>query len=125
LDQIKPEENLARYILRKDHFSAQQKRVKYVVFMPAPNGKTSVFRISSLSENEIWEIGSREVAQKRGIPLLGRADISAFHIMDNNLKLILDNNPPRHANITGWSSEKSEQKLIAMELAENAQLHLK
>lgn len=93
--------------------------------MPAPNGKTSVFRISSLSENEIWEIGSREVAQKRGIPLLGRADISAFHIMDNNLKLILDNNPPRHANITGWSSEKSEQKLIAMELAENAQLHLK
>ncbi|HHT9111299.1 MAG TPA: hypothetical protein ACFYDZ_09105 [Candidatus Brocadiaceae bacterium] len=125
MDQIKSEENLARYILHKNYISALHKRVKYAVFMPAPNGETSVFRISCLSENEIWEIGNREVSQKRGLPLLGRADISAFHILDENLQLIPDNNPPRHANIVGWPSEKSEQKLIAMELAENAQLHLK
>lgn len=125
MDQIKPEENLARYILRKDHFSTQQKKVKYVVFMPAPNGETSVFRISNLSEGEIWEIGNCKVAQKRELPLLGRADILASCILDRNLKLIPDNNPPRHANIVGWPSEKSEQKLIAMELAVNAQLPLK
>jgi hypothetical protein len=93
--------------------------------MPAPNGETSVFRISNLSDNEIWEIGTSEVAQKRGLPLLGRADISAFHVFDKNLKVIPDNKPPRHANIVGWPEEKSEQKLIAMELAENAQLHLR
>ena len=125
LDQIKSEEYLARYIFHKNHFSTLQERVKYVVFMPATSGETSVFRISSLLENEIWEIGNREVAQKRGLPLLGRADISAFHILDNKLKLIPDNNPPRHANIVGWPPEKSEQILIAMVLAENAQLHLK
>ena len=125
LDQIKPEENLARYIFHKNHFSTLQERVKYVVFMPATSGETSVFRISSLLENEIWEIGNREVAQVLGLSLLGRADISAFHILAQNLKLIPDNTPPRHANIVGWPSEKSAQKLIAMELAENAQLHLK
>lgn len=125
MDQIKPGENLTRYILRKDHFSTQQKRVKYVVFMPAPNGETSVFRISHLSGDEIWEIGNCKVAQKRELPLLGRADILASCVLNMNLNLIPDNNPPRHANIVGWPSEKSEQKLIAMELAENSQLHLK
>ena len=93
--------------------------------MPSPHGETSVFCISDLSDNEIWNIGDCEVAQKRGLPLLGRADISAFHILKQNLKLIQDNIPPRHANIVGWPPEKSEQKLIAIELAENAQLYLK
>lgn len=125
LDQVNPEEYLARYILHKNHFSAQHRRVKYVVFMPAPTGETSVFRISSLSDNEIWEIGSSAVSKKRGLPLLGRADISAFHVFDKNLKLIPDNNPSRHANIVGWPEEKSKQKLIAIELAESAQLHLR
>lgn len=125
LEQVSPDENLSRYILQKNHFSILHQRVKYAVFLPAPNGETSVFRISNLSDNEIWEIGDNEVAQKRGGPLLGRADISAFHVLDKNLKVIPDNNPPRHANIVGWPEEKSEQKLIAIELAERAQLHLR
>ena len=125
MDQIKPEEYLTRYIFHKNHFSATQKRPKYVVFLPSPRGETSVFCISDLSDNEIWNIGDREVAQKRGLPLLGRADILAFHVFNKNLKLIPDNCPPRHANIINWPAEKSEQKLIAMELAENSQLCLK
>lgn len=125
MDQIKPEEYLTRYIFHKSHFSVTQKRPKYVVFMPSPHGETSVFCISDLSDDEIWNMGDCEVAQKRGLPLLGRADISAFHILNQNLKLIPDNTPPRHANIVGWPPEKSGQKLIAVELAENAQLCLK
>jgi hypothetical protein len=125
LDQVKPEEYLSRYILRKSQFSTLYKRVKYVVFMPAPNGETSVFRISSLSANEIWDIGDREVAQKRGLPLLGRADILAFQILSRNLKLIPDNSSSRHANIVNWPTEKSEQILIAIELAKSSELHLK
>ena len=125
MDQIKPEECLTRYIFHKGHFSITQKRPKYVVFMPSPHGETSVFCISNLSDNEIWNIGDREVAQKRGLPLLGRADILAFHVFNKNLKLIPDNCPPRHANIVNWPTEKSEKKLIAIELAESSQLHLK
>lgn len=125
LEQINPKEYLARYLFHKNQFSAINRRVKYVAFMPAPNGETSVFRISNLSDNEIWKIGDTDVAQKRGLFLLGRADISAFHVFDKSLKVVPDNNPPQHANIIGWPKEKSEQKLIAMELAESAQLHMR
>lgn len=125
LDQINPEENLARYILQKNQFSSVNQRVKYSTFMPAPNGETSVFRISTLSTNEIWKIGDSEVAQKRGLHLLARADIAASHIIKVNLKIIPDNIPPRHANIVGWPEEKSARMSIALELAKNAQLHLK
>lgn len=124
LDQVKPEESLSRYIMDKRQFSAQDRRVKYSAFLPARSGETSVFRIAGLLDYEIWEIGHREVAQKRGKRLLGRADISASHVLENSLKVKPDNNPPRHANIIGWPAEKSEQKLIAMELAAEAQLYL-
>lgn len=125
LEQVSPEENLTRYILHKNHFSTLYKRVKYTAFLPTSNGETSVFRTSNLSDNEIWKIGDIEVAQKRGLPLLGYADILAFQVLSENLKVIPDNIPLRHANIVGWPEEKSEQKLIAMELAENAQLRIK
>ncbi|MEW5816560.1 MAG: hypothetical protein AB1798_14350 [Spirochaetota bacterium] len=125
MNQVNPEEYLARYILHKSQFSAINQRVKYSAFLPAPNEETSVFRISNLSDSEIWRIGDREVAQKRGLPLLGRADISAFKVLSKNLKIIPDNTPPRHANIVGWPEEKSERMSIALELAENAQLHLR
>lgn len=124
-DQVRPEENLTRYILHKKHFSIERKKAKYAAFLPAPNGETSVFRVSGLDDNAIWEIGDKEVAIRRGIPVLGRSDILASRVFSRTLKILPDDNPPRHANITGWPEEKSEQKLIAMELAEDAQLYLK
>lgn len=125
LEQVHTEENLSRFILSKNHFSILHQRVKYAAFLPLPNGKTSVFRTSQLTDSEIWETGDKEVAQKRNMALLGRADISTYHVLYNRLRIIPDNDPPRHANITGWPEEKSEQKLIAMDLAEKAHLHLK
>lgn len=125
LEQVAPDENLSRFILNKNHFSILHKRVKYAAFLPATNGETSVFRTSKLTDKEIWATGDKEVAQKRNKSLLGRADISAVHAFNNKLKVIPDDTPPRHANITGWPYEKSEQKLIAMELAGEASLHLR
>ncbi|RJQ20828.1 MAG: hypothetical protein C4560_04580 [Nitrospiraceae bacterium] len=125
LEQVRPEEDLTRYILHKNHFSILHKRVKYAAFLPAPNGETSVFRVSGLADIAIWEIGDKEVAGKRETAILGRADIPAFHVLNSTLKIKPDENPPRHANITGWPKEKSEQKLIAIELAENAKLYLR
>jgi hypothetical protein len=124
-EHVIPEEILSRFILNKNHFSVQNQRVKYAAFLPAPNGETSVFRTSQMTDSEIWAVGDKEVSQKRNKPLLGRADVSAVHAYDNKLKVIPDDTPPRHANITGWPDEKSEQKLIALELAKKAQLHLR
>lgn len=123
--QVSPEEVLARYIFSRGCFSPANNRVKYNAFLPAPYLKTSVFRISGLTSDEIWHIGDSKVAPRREKPLLARADISAKVVLSNGLEIEPDNNPPRHANIYKWPSEKSKQKLIAIELADKAELHTK
>lgn len=122
---VSPEEVLARYIFNRDSFSLANDRVKYSAFLPSSDLKTSVFRVSGLTPDEIWQIGDRKVAPMRGKPLLARADISAKVVLSNGLDIAPDNNPPRHANIYKWPLEKSEQKLIAIELADKAELHTK
>lgn len=93
--------------------------------MPASTGETSVFRTSALTDSQIWDLGERNVARERKMQLLGRGDIYSSVVVDKGLKIAADNNPPRHANITGWPEEKSKQKMIAIELAVNATLYLK
>ncbi len=125
IDSINPEEYLSRFLFSNSHFSKENQRVKYGAFLPAKNGETSVFRTSNLSDNQIWDLGERNVAQERKKPLLGRGDIRSSMVFESGLKIRPDNNPPRHANIIGWPEEKSKQKLIAIELAANATFHLK
>jgi len=125
MEDIKVDEVLSRYILDKTHIRYSNRTVKYSAFLPAPDGTTSVFRVSGLTEEQVWEVGDREVALKRQKPLVGRADITAAHVLKAGLELDADNNPPLHANINGWPVERSGQKLIALKLAEDAQLYLK
>ncbi len=124
---IDPSEPLSRFILNKNDYRSDG-TVRHRLFLPSPKtAQTSVFRIVGLSENAIWEIGDNEVAQKRKPPLslIGRADISTQQVLKTGLHIDVDDIPPRHANIIDWPIEPSAQRLIAMELAENAQLHLK
>lgn len=125
MEDIKIDEVLSRYILDRTHIRYSNRTVKYSAFLPAPDGTTSVFRISSLTGEQVWAVGDREVALKRQKPLVGRADISAAYVLKAGLSLDADNNPPRHANINGWPVERSGQNLIALKLAEDAQLYLK
>ncbi len=124
MNKLKESEELARYLFDRSQYRPSENRPKYSAFLPARDGKTSVFRIYDLSETEIWKIGDC-VAQKRDKDLLGRTDIIAINVLKAGLKIDPDNIPPRHANIVNWPSEKDKQKLIAIELAENAELHLK
>jgi hypothetical protein len=125
LENVRSDEKLARFVFSKNHFKPSDRTVKYAAFMPpSQNKKTSVFCVSGLSEEEIWEIGNRDVAQIRQKPLLGRGDILVLHVQKTGLNVNIDNNPPRHANIIGWPEEHSAQILKAIELAKNAQLHL-
>ncbi|MFQ5787651.1 MAG: hypothetical protein ACE5H1_06685 [Thermodesulfobacteriota bacterium] len=119
-------ESLSRFILQKKWYRISDHKVKHAAFMPNPdNGETSVFRTSGILGEEIWNIGDREVGIKRGKPILGRADIIAFVVMSRDLQIIPSEPPERHANITGWPDERSRQRMVALELATEAQLHLK
>ena len=98
--------------------------------MPRPNTKavgrleTSVFLISNLSESQVWRIGEIHVAKKTRT-IHGRADLPASAVEKAMLTLVLNNIPPRHANILGWPREKDSQKELALELAENSELKLR
>jgi hypothetical protein len=104
--------------------------VKHQAFLPMRNPETllletSVFRISHLKDDEIWDIGQREVIRNSGRRLHGRADIILSKVLENGLSISPDDPPPRHANIVGWPDEESKQKMIAIALAAEAQLRLR
>jgi hypothetical protein len=91
--------------------------------MPPSNLKLSVYRSSELHEDAIWELGNHHVAIPRHKPLVGRADLLASDVSDadRELKIEPDTTPhPRHANISGWPTQKDKQKLIAIKLASKA-----
>ena len=121
VEPVTPSEVLSRFIMQTNWCSLSDNRVKYAAFMPNPkNGETSVFRISGISDREIWEIGHREVELRRDKPVLGRADVGSSFVVTKGLNVVPSEPPVRHANIVGWPEEKSEQRLIALELAAEA-----
>jgi hypothetical protein len=90
--------------------------------MPPKNRRLSVFRVSGLLENEIWQLVDNLRTDQS---LLGRADIKARSVNETGLAVEADDIPPRHANIIGWPDDDLAIRLKALELAETAHLHLK
>jgi hypothetical protein len=108
----------------KNAFSVQNNRVKVSAFMPNRERELSVFRIQDLPEEQIWEIGQRYVSEPQSKTLYARGDVLASVVTENNLTIDPDDHPPRHANVLGWPEDKSAQKLIATELANQATLRV-
>jgi hypothetical protein len=124
-DDVAASEQIARYILSKRYFKTTNRTVKYGAYLPAPNGETSVYRISGLSEEEIWEIGQEYVANPSSRTLYARGDTPAYVIMKTGLTLVPETTPhPLHANIVKWPSDKDEQKMLALEIVNEAVLAL-
>ena len=121
MERLDETEQLARYLFSKNHYRTSDFTVRHSAFIPTPDKRLSVFQTTNLAENEIWQIGEG----LRDLPLLGRAEILAKSVYDADLLIDADNNPPRHANIVGWTEEQSAIKLKAIELAQKATLHLK
>lgn len=87
--------------------------------------KTSVFRISGLTERQIWLIGDIRVAAVVGRKILARAEVSVTHVCGVGLRVESAEPPPRHANITGWATEKDRWMSEAQEIAALAILRLR
>lgn len=115
-------------MLFSGHFNKDKKTIKHEAFMPnIGKGITSisVFRVSGCSEEKIWMLGEKYVATPRRRELYARGDLKARHAY--NISLDVEDEPKphvRHANITKFPSAKSQAKLKAMELAQNARLVL-
>lgn len=130
MSPLPPTESLSRFIFSKRHYGIEENRVKFGAFVPLRNPQTSVlevsvFRISGLSDEQIWSMGESEVAQRSGRTLNARGDLTVASVEAKQLQVVSDDIPLRHANIVGWPEEKSEQKLKAIELAASALLRVK
>lgn len=124
-EEVSPSESVARFITQKSYYRPSDQTVKHNAFMPNRQGKTSVYRVIDLDDEEIFEIGRRFVADELKKLLMGRADILVSKILDRELMVELDPTPhPRHANIVDWPEDESKHRLIALELADEAELHL-
>ncbi|MEP2775341.1 MAG: hypothetical protein ABJQ93_05310 [Luteolibacter sp.] len=121
--EIAGDERIARVLRRSQDVAKSLGRVKYQAFMPAPDHETSVFRVTSLSDNEIREIAYANVPEKAKN---GSAIFSASAIRKTELSMQAIEPPPRHANIINWSMDedpqirKSKRQLAASILAEES-----
>ena len=123
--EVSPSEYVARFITQKSYYRPSNQTVRYNAFMPNRDGETSVYRITDINNTEINEIGHSFVADKLKQPLKGRAEIIVSNILEKKLKVEPDPNPhPRHANIIDWPEDRAKHRLIAIQLSEEAELHL-
>lgn len=105
---------VARFLFQSGHFSPQNKRIKPNAFLPI-DGATSVFLITDLTEEEIWECGKLAGQNRKQIPL-ARGDLYIKDIEKTQLIVEIDNKPPRHGNILNWPATKDERIAKAQEL---------
>lgn len=123
--EVSPAESVARFITQKSYYRPSNLTVRHNAFMPNRDGETSIYRIVGLNDEDIFEIGRLFVADEMKKPLIGRADIVVSRILERQLRVEPDPSPhPRHANIVDWPEDKSKHRLIAIELADEAELHL-
>ena len=121
---ISPDEKLTYFISSRSGFAPTKNEVKKSAFSPttkSPN-ELSVYRISSLTENQVWEIGRIHVEGK--IRIKARADFSASIFYENqffsqkNIKVIPAPHPHElHANITPIPTNIEDRDEIFRELA--------
>ena len=71
-------ETLSRFVVYNRWIRADN-TVRHIAFTPNKNGAMSVFRISGISDNEVWNIDEREVGTKQNIPILGRAEYTVYN----------------------------------------------
>ncbi|MCD6293398.1 MAG: hypothetical protein J7M20_00405 [Deltaproteobacteria bacterium] len=122
-EKVSDSEPVCRFITGKDYYRPSDGTVRHNAFMPNREGETSVYRVIDLTDNAIFEIGCLFVAEKKGKPLKGRADILVSDILEKKLKVHSQPTPhPRHANIVAWPEDRTKVRLLAQQLAADATL---
>lgn len=124
--RVSPQERLSRYVVYNRHMKKAKNQVSPEAFVPSSKtNNTSVYRTNDCSEKKIWDIGDNFVTallpDKK--PVIGRADLPAHTIDDQQLRVVPETNPhPRHANIEGWPLDPDAVLMKARELAKQAHL---
>lgn len=118
---VQNDEMLARAIVVSGWIRSSDNTVKQDAFMPHPYVELSMTRHAGATEAELWA-DCRRVAALRQRTLHGRADLNAGAFVEQGLRVEAAPLPenPNHVNATGWPTERSAQKLMALEIANRA-----
>ncbi len=113
---IHPSELVSRYLI-KDNIRSDGV-VRHGAFIPSSsNLKLSVFRIFTLSNEEIWALAVEKVEPARG-KVIGRGDLRVSGIIENSLRVAPDeDHESRHADIVGWPDDRNHRATLAKVLA--------
>ena len=126
---IPTHETITRYVFSTDlYYRDGRNQLKYGAFIdPRYPGEISVYRVSSLNDEEIWSISYTYV--QKGNPAKARGDMSTAKVqaIDNQegkqLQVLSDPRPhPLHANIKQIPAEEGRRKAIALLLAKETKL---
>lgn len=128
-------ERITRYLTNPDWYNAKTDHVTPQAFKPAspkppvrPIRRTSVYRTEGCQEHDVWLIGDECVSKlhSQRLPILGRADISALAITEEDLLILPQPHPHyRHANIEMWPEDEVQRQAKALALARKAKLHVR
>lgn len=121
-ENVSDDEDLARFLTVSGHFNTIG--IRHIAFMPNPkDGETSVFRHAAKPAKELWRIGDANIVNGT---LHGAAIIKAKDVRVNELTVLSDEPPLRHAAIQNWPMDndpdlrKAHQKELALRLANAA-----
>lgn len=122
---VPPSEKLARFIFSKKHFSVEKREVKFKAFTPPSNrDDISVYRISGLSDRQVWEIG-RMYVERKDRTIKARANLTTETVYVNNLEVVADPlTHELHANIRPFPADRRVRDRIAKQLALASELVL-
>lgn len=114
-----PTEFISRFSTSKSEYRKTGPEAKTPLFMPPDEEplELSVFHTTGLHIDEIAEIGRVQITEVSQRRVHGHGSFTVSDVTDIGLRVYPDNDPPRHATIIGWSSDKSERLLLAQELA--------
>ncbi len=127
-DHVHDAESLARFCTSSSWVAKTTGRVKHQAFLPAPDDDTSVYRVTSMTPEEIWGHAEQHFVNPENQPHKhhGAARIEAGHVRTSGIDILAQEGPPRHANLRGWPRhedpelQKSRRKEIATKIADKA-----
>ena len=107
---------LARFVTESSKITGSS--VNSDLFKPNRGLVLSVFRIDNLEYSEIKNIGIDVVKRHRTARRLhGWGEFPTSAVDELGLRLVDDDNPPRHSYIEGWPPEAAQRKFLQKELA--------
>ncbi len=124
-EKVSNEEPLARFLNSSRLFNTSG-RIKPAAFMPR-DGETSVFRVDTMGDDELWETGEKHLDLPKGRQIHGVAFVSTRNVWTSGLDIEAKEPPPRHANILGWQEgddlmAKARNKELSARVAQHATL---